>query len=126
MKYGDFLSTFMKYDLFITGDALGQVASQTPKAMTAVDSVTNTLIARPLIGDDKNSIIFKGMEIETYDISIMKGEDMCSNFSPPSPVLSPNLQDVVLHDDKLKEAENLFDEINDNYTERIELDENRN
>jgi thiamine biosynthesis protein ThiI len=112
----------MKYDLFITGDALGQVASQTPKALRAVDSVSTTFIARPLIGDDKNTIIKKAVSIGTYDISIMPGEDMCSNFTPPSPIIAPDFSIVLNLDNELLEAENLFEDINDNYTERIDLD----
>lgn len=73
----------------ITGESLGQVASQTLESMYAINAVTSTPILRPLIGMDKTEIIEKSREIGTYDTSIQPFEDCCTIFTPPSPKTRP-------------------------------------
>ncbi len=86
----------------ITGDNLGQVASQTIESMYAINEVTNTPILRPLITMDKNDIIKEAIEIDTYDISIRPFEDCCTIFVPASPKTKP-------HRDKVQHYESFFD-----------------
>ena len=69
----------------VTGESLGQVASQTLENMAAVERVTNMSILRPLVGFDKQEIINKGRDICTYDISIQPDQDCCSLFVPKRP-----------------------------------------
>ncbi len=78
----------------ITGESLGQVASQTLESMYAINHVTNTPIIRPLIAVDKNDIIDEARRIGTYDTSIQPFEDCCTIFTPPSPKTKPKLEKV--------------------------------
>lgn len=73
----------------ITGESLGQVASQTLESMYAINAVTSTPILRPLIAMDKTEIIEKSREIGTYETSIQPFEDCCTIFTPPSPKTRP-------------------------------------
>ena len=70
----------------VTGESLGQVASQTLKNLAAVTCVTSMNIFRPLIAMNKEGIIKIAKEIETYDVSIEPQPDCCSVFMPDSPV----------------------------------------
>ncbi|MBY0146566.1 tRNA uracil 4-sulfurtransferase ThiI [Neobacillus niacini] len=78
----------------ITGDNLGQVASQTLESMYAINEVTNTPILRPLLTMDKNDIIKIAKDIDTYDISIRPFEDCCTIFVPSSPKTKPKREKV--------------------------------
>jgi tRNA uracil 4-sulfurtransferase len=69
----------------VTGDSLGQVASQTIENIACVDDASPMTVLRPLIGDDKQEIIEQAKTIGTYDISIQPFEDCCSLFVPRSP-----------------------------------------
>lgn len=73
----------------ITGESLGQVASQTLDSMFTINEVTNTPIIRPLITMDKNDIIKISQEIDTHDISIRPYEDCCTIFTPSMPKTKP-------------------------------------
>ncbi|MDP4169525.1 MAG: tRNA uracil 4-sulfurtransferase ThiI, partial [Bacillota bacterium] len=80
----------------ITGESLGQVASQTLESMFAINEVTNTPIFRPLITMDKTDIMKIAQEIDTHDISILPYEDCCTVFVPASPKTKPR-RDKVGH-----------------------------
>ena len=78
----------------VTGESLGQVASQTLESLTAINDVTSTPILRPLIAADKLDIIKIAEEIGTYETSIQPYEDCCTIFTPASPKTRPNLEKV--------------------------------
>ena len=78
----------------ITGESLGQVASQTLESMYAINEVTSTPIIRPLITMDKFQIMDIAHEIDTHDISIRPYEDCCTVFVPSSPKTKPKLEKV--------------------------------
>lgn len=78
----------------ITGESLGQVASQTLESMYTINQVTNTPILRPLVMMDKTEIIGLAQQIDTYDISIRPYEDCCTIFVPSSPKTKPKLDKV--------------------------------
>ncbi|MFK2824682.1 tRNA uracil 4-sulfurtransferase ThiI [Bacillus sp. B190/17] len=78
----------------VTGESLGQVASQTLESMQAINDVTSTPILRPLIAADKLDIIDVAKKIGTHDISILPYEDCCTIFTPPSPKTRPKLEKV--------------------------------
>ena len=78
----------------ITGESLGQVASQTLESMYAINEVTSTPIIRPLITMDKLEIMGIAQEIDTHDISIRPYEDCCTVFVPSSPKTKPKLEKV--------------------------------
>ena len=77
--------------MLITGEDLGQVASQTAEALVVTDNVVTMPVMRPLIAMDKVDIIDKAKEIGTYDISIQPYEDCCTVFLPKHPVTKPKL-----------------------------------
>jgi thiamine biosynthesis protein ThiI len=78
----------------VTGDSLGQVASQTLENMKATEAVTDMLVIRPLVALDKKFIIEKAKEIGTYDISILPHDDACALFTPKSPETKAQLKYV--------------------------------
>ncbi len=78
----------------VTGESLGQVASQTMKALGTTDAVTTLPVLRPLIGMDKVEIIRISREIGTFDTSILPFEDCCTVFTPRHPCTRPRLEDV--------------------------------
>ncbi|MBN6888011.1 tRNA uracil 4-sulfurtransferase [Cytobacillus horneckiae] len=78
----------------VTGESLGQVASQTMESMYAINEVISTPILRPLITMDKADIIDIAQEIDTHDISIRPFEDCCTVFVPSSPKTKPKLEKV--------------------------------
>ncbi len=78
----------------ITGESLGQVASQTMQAIACTDAVAGMPVFRPLIGADKSEIVKTAVKIGTYDISIEPYEDCCTIFTPKHPRTKPILHFV--------------------------------
>lgn len=86
----------------ITGESLGQVASQTIEGMTSSNSVIDNLpVLRPLCGFDKDEIIERSRNIGAYEISIQPFEDCCTVFLPKHPVIKPSLKTVIEEEEKL-------------------------
>ena len=87
----------------ITGESLGQVASQTVEGMTSSNSVVENLpVLRPLCGFDKDEIIERSMAIGAFGISIRPYEDCCTVFLPRHPVIKPSLKSVLEEESKLE------------------------
>ncbi len=101
LRLAEKLSAKRGLQTLITGESLGQVASQTLESMIVTEKATGMLILRPLLGMDKKDIVNKAMEIETYDISIRPYEDCCTLFLPQSPVTRPKLEVIENHEEKL-------------------------
>lgn len=78
----------------ITGESVGQVASQTLKAIACTDAVCTMPVLRPVIGMDKTEIVNISRKIETFDISIQPFEDCCTVLTPKHPKTKPNLDEV--------------------------------
>lgn len=78
----------------ITGESVGQVASQTIAALNVTNSVCEMPVLRPLIGMDKYEIVDRAKEIGTFDTSILPYEDCCTVFTPRHPVTQPKLEAV--------------------------------
>lgn len=93
----------------ITGESLGQVASQTIESITSSNSVVTMPVLRPLIGFDKLNIIDFSKKIEAYETSILPYEDCCTVFLPKFPLIKPNLQKVIYTESKL-DVESLIEE----------------
>lgn len=90
----------------VTGEDLGQVASQTMEALRVTEAVVNLPVLRPLIGMDKKDIVAIARKIGTFDTSILPYEDCCTVFTPRHPKTKPKLADVeaaesALHVDEL-------------------------
>lgn len=102
MRIAERLAKKCGAECLITGESLGQVASQTIEGMTSSGSVVETLpILRPLCGFDKNEIIARSRAMGAYDISIRPYEDCCTVFLPRHPVIHPKLADVLAEEVKL-------------------------
>ena len=86
----------------VTGESLGQVASQTMMALGVTEDVTTMPVLRPLIGTDKVEIIRIAREIGTYETSILPYEDCCTVFTPRHPAIRPDVETV-------REAESVLD-----------------
>jgi thiamine biosynthesis protein ThiI len=69
----------------VTGDVIGQVASQTLDNMTVIDRATHMTILRPLVGMDKEEIISQAQRLGTFEISILPDQDSCTLFTPRHP-----------------------------------------
>ena len=78
----------------VTGESLGQVASQTMAALGVTEDVTSLPVLRPLIGMDKVEIIHTAQRIGTYDTSILPYEDCCTVFTPRHPATRPSVEEV--------------------------------
>ena len=85
----------------ITGESLGQVASQTLPALAVTDNVVDMPVLRPLIGMDKEEIIAISRKIDTFEISIQPYEDCCTVFTPKHPKTRPTLEQCVNAEQKL-------------------------
>jgi len=93
----------------ITGESVGQVASQTLSNLRAIDNTATLPILRPLSGMNKVDIINRAMEIGTYDISVEPYEDCCSYFVPIHPATRARLPDIIRMESKLN-YNKLFEE----------------
>ncbi len=101
MRIGEEIAKREGAKAVVTGESLGQVASQTVENLTVTEEVVNILVFRPLIGHNKEEIVSEAREIGTYDISILPEEDCCVRFLPKSPETKGKIADVK------KEEENL-------------------
>lgn len=87
--------------VLITGESLGQVASQTTESIVCTDNATNIPVLRPLIAMDKVDIIDIAKEIDTFETSILPYEDCCTVFLPKKPVTRPKLEKILLSETKI-------------------------
>lgn len=93
----------------ITGESIGQVASQTMQSLLVTNEVCSLPVYRPLIGFDKIDIVDIAEKIDTYETSILPYEDCCTIFVAKHPVTKPNLNIIKRHEENLKEKiEELF------------------
>jgi thiamine biosynthesis protein ThiI len=109
MRIGERIAQDNKYDCLITGENLGQVASQTIESINVIEKAVNTTILRPLIGFDKTDIVKMAIDIETYETSILPFEDCCTVFLPKHPLTRPKLKDILEAEESLA-IENLIDD----------------
>ena len=98
-----------KAKALVTGESVGQVASQTLENIAAINDAITIPVLRPLIGDDKNEIIEKAKRIDTYETSIIPHDDCCSLFVPRHPVTKANISVTRSEEGKL-DIQKLIDE----------------
>ncbi|MCC0631862.1 MULTISPECIES: tRNA uracil 4-sulfurtransferase ThiI [unclassified Clostridioides] len=94
MRIAQRLSEKRHCDALITGESIGQVASQTIQGLTCTNAVVNLPVFRPLIAMDKSDIVDIAKKIGTFETSIIPEEDCCSVFSPRKPVTKPRLEKI--------------------------------
>jgi len=91
-------------EAIITGESLGQVASQTMQALGVTNIVADRPVFRPLIGMDKEEIIQISRKIDTFETSILPYEDCCTIFTPRHPRTRPELEKVLAEEAKVDVA----------------------
>ena len=94
----------------ITGESVGQVASQTMYALACTDCAVNMPVFRPCIGMDKEEIISISRKIDTFQTSIQPYEDCCTVFTPKHPKTKPHLDDVIKAEANIENLEELMNE----------------
>jgi thiamine biosynthesis protein ThiI len=99
-------------DALVTGESIGQVASQTVKSLSVINESVEMPIFRPLIAMDKVDIVDLAKKIGTYETSILPFEDCCTVFLPKHPVIQPRLDKILKSEEKLN-VKNLIDEVID-------------
>ena len=94
MRIADRLAKEFDCRALVTGENLGQVASQTMEALRVSEDVTDLPVLRPLIGMDKEEIVRIARHIGTFDTSILPYEDCCTVFTPRHPKTKPHVEEV--------------------------------
>lgn len=102
----------------ITGESLGQVASQTLEAIICTDKISPIPVFRPLIGLDKQDIINYAYDIGTYETSSLPFEDCCTVFTPKHPKTKPHLEEIEKEEKKL-DIQSLLENIEIEKTEWV-------
>ena len=102
MRIAERIALPLSCQALVTGEAIGQVASQTIESLTVTEDAVSLPVFRPLIGFDKEEIIEKAEKIGTFETSILPYEDCCTVFVPQHPVTKPNLE-------RLRKSEALVD-----------------
>ena len=94
MRLGDRLAHELACKAIVTGESLGQVASQTIQALVVSDDVATLPVLRPLIGMDKEEIVRIARHVGTFDTSILPYEDCCTVFTPRHPKTKPSVEET--------------------------------
>ena len=108
MRIATIVAAKEKCGAIITGESLGQVASQTVQSITCTNAVTTTPVFRPLIGMDKEEIMAIAQKIGTYETSILPFEDCCTIFLPKQPAIRPKLDFVENMEKNIENADELI------------------
>ena len=108
-------------DALVTGESIGQVASQTIQGLTCTNASVKMPVFRPLIAMDKTEIIEVAQKIGTFETSILPEEDCCTVFSPKKPVTKPKLDRIEKSENKLDVEKLIQDEIDNIEVEDIEF-----
>ena len=101
MKIAEYFANKEKAQGLITGESIGQVASQTMQSLAATNEVCTMPVFRPVIGFDKQEIIDISEKIGSYETSIQPFEDCCTIFVAKHPVTKPNLNVIKQHETNL-------------------------
>ncbi len=116
MKIAERIATEQGCGALITGESLGQVASQTMEALLVTENGIELPVLRPVIGMDKEEIVAISRHINTFETSILPYEDCCTVFTPKHPKTKPKLSLVVEEEKKLP-----FDKLCDEAIENTEI-----
>lgn len=105
MKIANIICEKHDYKALITGESVGQVASQTLMALACTDKASDVPVFRPVIGMDKKEIIEIARRIDTFETSILPYEDCCTVFTPKHPRTRPVLADVIAAEERFDFSE---------------------
>lgn len=92
-------------EALVTGESVGQVASQTIQAIACTDEACDMPVLRPVIGMDKDEIVIISRKIDTFETSILPYEDCCTVFTPKHPRTKPQLKFVKFAEDEMNAEE---------------------
>ena len=110
MRIAEKISEREKSAALITGESIGQVASQTMESLVCTDNAVSQPVFRPLIGMDKEEIVTISKKIGTYETSILPYEDCCTIFVPKHPKTKPHLDEIIEAEKALENIEEMIDE----------------
>lgn len=110
MKISEKIAEKQNCSALITGESVGQVASQTMYALSCTDCAVNMPVFRPCIGMDKEEIIAVSRKIDTFETSIQPYEDCCTVFTPKHPKTRPHIDDVINAENKIENLDELMSE----------------
>lgn len=108
MKMSSSIAKMQKCNALITGESVGQVASQTIYALGCTDPAAELPVFRPCIGMDKDEIISISRKIDTFETSIQPYEDCCTVFTPKHPKTRPVLEDVIAAENKIPNLDEMI------------------
>ena len=109
MRISERIARQTKSVALITGESVGQVASQTLAALDVTNAVIDMPVLQPLIGMDKIEVIDRSREIGTFETSILPYEDCCTVFTPKHPATKPILEKIIAEEEKV-DVEALIEE----------------
>ncbi|MDD7306347.1 MAG: tRNA 4-thiouridine(8) synthase ThiI [Peptoniphilaceae bacterium] len=116
MRIAEKISKENNYQAVVTGESLGQVASQTLESMSVIEDAIALPVLRPVIALDKAEIIEKSVEIGSYQKSIEPYDDCCSIFAPSNPITKPRIKFVKLYEENLN-----IEELENKAIEKMEI-----
>lgn len=108
MKISEEIAKSQNCMALITGESVGQVASQTIYALGCTDNATDMPVFRPCIGMDKEEIIKISRNIDTFETSIQPYEDCCTVFTPKHPKTKPKVQDVIAAENQISNLDEMM------------------
>ncbi len=120
MKIAERVALENQCQAIVTGESIGQVASQTIASLHVTNSAVELPVFRPLIGMDKDEIIERARTIGTFETSILPYEDCCTVFVPKHPVTRPNLHKIELSEKLLEEEALIADALSKTETILVE------
>ena len=121
MRIAEEVGKLRRCDDLVTGESIGQVASQTIQGLTCTNASVKMPVFRPLIAMDKTEIIEVAQKIGTFETSILPEEDCCTVFSPKKPVTKPKLDRIEKSENKLDVEKLIQDAIDNIEVEDIEF-----
>ncbi len=113
MRIAERISKENDYQAIITGESLGQVASQTIESMTSSNSVVSMPVLRPVVAFDKDDIIAISEKIGAFETSILPYEDCCTVFLPKNPQIKPKMEKILAEESKLDVESLIADALSD-------------
>lgn len=119
MRIANKLAKKIKAKAIITGENVGQVASQTLENLHTIESASNLTVLRPLIGFEKIDIVEKAKEIGSYEISIQPYLDSCVVFAPKNPATKSSIKEIEEIESKLTELSNLEEKAFENIEKHV-------
>jgi thiamine biosynthesis protein ThiI len=121
VRIGEALALRCGAKALVTGESLGQVASQTLGNMAVIDAVAQGPILRPLVGMDKDEITEQAQRLGSFEISIQPDQDCCQLFVPRSPATAAKIEQVLRAEEALDVAGLVGAAVRDTVEERFEF-----